>query len=161
MNQIDLALSRFAEGFNCSQAVFSSYAEGIDEATALKIASGFGGGMGRMAETCGAVTGAMMVLGLKFGGHARSRGEGTSLRKGQGVCRPLQGQERFASVPRPVGLRHQHARRLRSCQGEEACYNDVSKVRAGRRRDSGRNAINQTGVSHAPHDAQVRHRAVS
>ncbi len=68
MNHIDVALSRLAEGFNCSQAVFSSYADGIDEETALKIASGFGGGMGRMAGTCGAVTGAFMVLGLRFGG---------------------------------------------------------------------------------------------
>jgi C_GCAxxG_C_C family probable redox protein len=69
MNHIDLAFSRFADGFNCSQAVFSAFADdfGLDEDTALKVASGFGGGMGRMAETCGAITGAMMVLGLKFG----------------------------------------------------------------------------------------------
>ena len=73
MSHIDLVLSRFAEGFNCSQAVCSSYAEGMDEATALKIASGFGGGMGRMADTCGAVTGAMMVLGLRFGGATPDR----------------------------------------------------------------------------------------
>jgi len=73
MSRIELALSRFAEGFNCSQAVFSSCAEGMDEETALRIASGFGGGMGRMAGTCGAVTGAMMVLGLRFGGTAPDR----------------------------------------------------------------------------------------
>ena len=73
MNQIDLALSRFAEGFNCSQAVLSVYAEGRDEETALKIAAGFGGGMGRMAGTCGAVTGAMMVLGLRFGSRTPDR----------------------------------------------------------------------------------------
>ncbi len=48
----------------------SAYAEslGLEEKTALKIAAGFGGGMGRMAETCGAVTGALMALGLKYGG---------------------------------------------------------------------------------------------
>jgi C_GCAxxG_C_C family probable redox protein len=40
---------------------------------ALKIASGFGGGMGRLAETCGAVTGAFMVLGLKYGSAASDR----------------------------------------------------------------------------------------
>jgi C_GCAxxG_C_C family probable redox protein len=61
------------EGFNCSQAVFSTYAQGIDQETALKIASGFGGGMGRMGETCGAVTGAMMVLGLRFGADQPDR----------------------------------------------------------------------------------------
>jgi C_GCAxxG_C_C family probable redox protein len=70
MNRVETAVSRFARGFNCSQAVFSAYAEslGLEEKTALKIAAGFGGGMGRMAETCGAVTGALMALGLKYGG---------------------------------------------------------------------------------------------
>jgi C_GCAxxG_C_C family probable redox protein len=69
MNRADIALSRFAEGFNCSQAVLSAHAEqfGLDGNSALRLASGFGGGMGRMAGTCGAVCGAFMVLGLKFG----------------------------------------------------------------------------------------------
>jgi C_GCAxxG_C_C family probable redox protein len=54
--------------FNCAQTVFSLFANdiGIDEKTALKIASGFGGGMA-CAETCGAVTGAYMVIGMKHG----------------------------------------------------------------------------------------------
>jgi C_GCAxxG_C_C family probable redox protein len=58
--------------FNCAQTVFSVFAPelGIDEKTALKIASGFGGGMA-CAETCGAVTGAYMVIGMKYG-HATS-----------------------------------------------------------------------------------------
>jgi C_GCAxxG_C_C family probable redox protein len=75
VNQIETAVSRFADGFNCSQAVLSTYADdlGLDEETALRIAAGFGGGMGRMGETCGAVTGAMMVLGLKFGNTSPSR----------------------------------------------------------------------------------------
>jgi C_GCAxxG_C_C family probable redox protein len=65
----DKAVSIFKEGFNCSQAVVSSFAEdfGVDKNAALKIAAGFGGGMGRMAQTCGAVTGAYMVIGLKHG----------------------------------------------------------------------------------------------
>ncbi|HUT47101.1 MAG TPA: C-GCAxxG-C-C family protein [Sedimentisphaerales bacterium] len=63
------AVNNFKEGSNCSQAVLSVYAEesGLSRKTALKIARGFGGGMGRMAQTCGAVTGAFMVLGLKYG----------------------------------------------------------------------------------------------
>ncbi len=54
--------------FNCAQTVFSLFAPelGIDEKPALKIASGFGGGM-NCAETCGAVTGAYMVIGMKHG----------------------------------------------------------------------------------------------
>lgn len=56
-------------GFNCAQAVLSAYAHelGFDEITALKVSGAFGGGMSRMGETCGAVTGALMVLGLKYG----------------------------------------------------------------------------------------------
>ena len=63
----DLVDDQFSK-FNCAQTVFSLFAHdlGIDEKTALKIASGFGGGMA-CAETCGAVTGAYMVIGLKHG----------------------------------------------------------------------------------------------
>jgi len=51
---------------NCSQAVLTAYCEqfGLERSMALKLAQGFGGGMGRMGGTCGAVTGAYMVLGL-------------------------------------------------------------------------------------------------
>lgn len=68
MSKIEQAVERFDNGFNCSQAVVASYCEefGLDCETASKVATGFGGGM-RMGETCGAVTGAFMVLGLKYG----------------------------------------------------------------------------------------------
>lgn len=63
------AVARFAEGLNCSQAVFAAFAQrlGLGEDTARKVASGFGGGMGRMGHTCGAVSGAFMALGLRYG----------------------------------------------------------------------------------------------
>lgn len=69
MNKADKALSCFKEGFNCSQSVFSVYAVdmGLSRETALKVSQSFGGGMGQMGETCGAVTGAFMVIGLKYG----------------------------------------------------------------------------------------------
>ena len=62
------AVEWFRNGLNCSQAVLGSYCRelGLDCELAFKVATGFGGGM-RMAETCGAVTGAFMVLGLKYG----------------------------------------------------------------------------------------------
>ena len=68
------AVELFAAGFNCSQAILAAYAKqlALDEATALKLATGFGAGMGRMSDTCGAVTGAFMVLGLKHGRGTRS-----------------------------------------------------------------------------------------
>ena len=67
-SKIETAAERFDKGFNCSQAVLSSFCEqfGLDYETALKIATGFGGGM-HINGTCGAVTGAVMVLGLKYG----------------------------------------------------------------------------------------------
>jgi len=63
------AKTRFENGYACSQSVLSTLAPdlGLDEETALKIASAFGGGMVRQGEVCGAVTGALMSLGLKFG----------------------------------------------------------------------------------------------
>ncbi|MFW5755261.1 MAG: C-GCAxxG-C-C family protein [Tangfeifania sp.] len=63
----DLVEKQFPR-FNCAQTVFSLFAEdlGLDEKTALKISSGFGGGMA-CAETCGAVTGSYMVIGMKHG----------------------------------------------------------------------------------------------
>ncbi|MBN2461083.1 MAG: C_GCAxxG_C_C family protein [Candidatus Cloacimonetes bacterium] len=69
MDKIEHAKNLFQEGYSCSQSVFSVFSVelGLDADTAMKIASGFGGGMARMANTCGAVTGAMMVLGLKYG----------------------------------------------------------------------------------------------
>ena len=59
----------FTEEYNCAQSVFCAYAEecGLELGTAAKIASTFGGGMGRMREVCGAVTGALMVMGLLRG----------------------------------------------------------------------------------------------
>ena len=67
-SKVRQAVERFNNGFNCSQAVLASYSEmfGLDCDKAFKVATGFGGGM-RMAETCGAVTGAYMALGLKYG----------------------------------------------------------------------------------------------
>ena len=69
MCKSDCAVACFNNGYNCAQAVFSTYCEqlGLDETNALKIAGSFGGGMGHIGETCGAVTGAIMLIGLKHG----------------------------------------------------------------------------------------------
>jgi len=72
MSKADVAVAAFKEGYSCSQAVLSAYAAdfGIERVLALRLAAGFGGGMGRMGEVCGALTGAFMVLGLKHGAIA-------------------------------------------------------------------------------------------
>jgi len=60
---------QFEKGYLCAPAVLSTYSEqlGLEKTLALKIACGFGGGIGRMGRTCGAVSGAVMVIGLKHG----------------------------------------------------------------------------------------------
>jgi C_GCAxxG_C_C family probable redox protein len=69
MNNPEKAQSIFEQGFSCSQAVLTTFCEklGLDEELGLRLADGFGGGFGRMGLTCGAVTGAIMVIGLKEG----------------------------------------------------------------------------------------------
>ena len=71
MNQskADAAEAFFNSGFNCAQAVLAAYCEdfGLDPKTALKISGGLGAGMGRLQRTCGAVTGAFLAIGLKYG----------------------------------------------------------------------------------------------
>lgn len=59
----------FLNGYNCSQAVFCAFAEdyGISRELALRLSASFGGGIGRMRETCGALCGAVMIAGLEKG----------------------------------------------------------------------------------------------
>lgn len=65
----DKAVELFKSGYNCSQAVFTAYADffGIDKETALRVSSGLGGGVGRSREVCGTVTAASMLIGMKYG----------------------------------------------------------------------------------------------
>jgi len=69
MSNVEIAIASFGEGFSCSQAVLSAFAPDLDleRQAALRLASAFGGGMARTGQTCGAVTGALMVIGLKHG----------------------------------------------------------------------------------------------
>ena len=63
------ALSYFEEGFLCSQSILMAYGPrfGLDQEIAARLAAPFGGGIARRGETCGAVLGAFMVLGLNYG----------------------------------------------------------------------------------------------
>ena len=69
MTHREMAEANFKEGYNCSQAVFAAFSEevGLPRQTALQLASGFGGGVGRMREVCGAFSGAVMALGALYG----------------------------------------------------------------------------------------------
>jgi C_GCAxxG_C_C family probable redox protein len=68
MSNSNNAKAIYSEGFSCAPAVVATYCEqlGLERDQALKIATGFGGGM-HLGQTCGAVTGAIMVVGLKYG----------------------------------------------------------------------------------------------
>jgi C_GCAxxG_C_C family probable redox protein len=69
MTKSDVALASFQSGITCSSAVFSAFSHelGLDEKTAKRIACGFGAGISRTGNICGAVSGAIMVIGLRYG----------------------------------------------------------------------------------------------
>jgi len=68
VNHAEKAKNLFLNGYNCSQSVLIAFSDvtGLDEKTAFKVASSFGGGMGRLREVCGAVSGMFMVAGLLY-----------------------------------------------------------------------------------------------
>ena len=73
MNHAEKACQLFAEGRNCSQAVFTAFSDitGIDEELALRLSSSFGGGMGRMREVCGTCSAMFMIAGILYGYTSR------------------------------------------------------------------------------------------
>ena len=112
-----IADEHFSRECNCAQSVFSAFAlpHGLDEETAIKIATPFGGGMARTGETCGAVTGALMALGLARGAAtpegkeevyrlAREFMRHFEEKHGSLLCRELIG----CDISTPEGLQHAH-----------------------------------------------------
>lgn len=77
MNRSEQAKELFLSGYNCAQAVVLTFADDLkfSKELAQKMAAGFGGGMGKQQETCGAVTGAIMVLGLIKGEEVNNNDE--------------------------------------------------------------------------------------
>ena len=108
MTPTEHAIKNFQDGFNCSQSVCAAFAEraGTERETALKVAAGFGGGIGRTGNVCGVVTGAIMALGLKYGftvgspeaksemyAHVQTFIEKFTARHGSQTCRDLLGYD--------------------------------------------------------------------
>lgn len=107
----------FLNGYNCSQSVFLAFEDkyDIDHSTAMRLSSSFGGGMGRLREVCGAVSGMFMVAGLLYGYdtpgdfEAKSRhyariqelAEEYSGRNGSIVCREILGLGKGKDDPVP------------------------------------------------------------
>ncbi len=69
INPLDQCAADFLAGYNCSQSVVRAFAAefDLDPDIAVRVATAFGGGMGRTGRVCGAVSGALMVLGLRYG----------------------------------------------------------------------------------------------
>lgn len=111
------AMAYFKEGYNCSQAVFLTFADkfDMDKSTALKLSSSFGGGMGRLREVCGAVSGMFMVAGILYGYDGPKDLEGKAehyariqelaeefrVRNGSIVCKELLGLKKKEDSPIP------------------------------------------------------------
>lgn len=98
MKREEKAETLFRGGMNCAQAVFCAFADelGMDETTAAKTSCGLGGGVGRLREVCGAVTGAALVLGMRHGPdktavypHVQKLAERFRTACGSIVCRDL------------------------------------------------------------------------
>lgn len=117
MSKADKAKELFLSGYNCAQAVFGAFCEefGIDFELGVKISSGFGGGIARRREVCGAVSGAVMVLSMVHGySDSKADAEKKKLYEevrgvlknfenetGSIICRELLGLEEKVSAPTP------------------------------------------------------------
>ncbi len=115
-NYRETAENFFSEGYNCAQSVLLAFADelGIDADTAAAISSPFGGGMGRLREVCGAVSGMFMALGCRYGKYSPDDAESKKQqyadvqelarnfeeKNGSIVCRELLGLE-GKSAPTP------------------------------------------------------------
>jgi len=123
MNKVAIASQLFQDGCACSQAILVAYGDplGLPRKTAMRIAAGFGGGM-RLGETCGAVTGAFMVLGLRHTSESCDKAEGRAdvyarvvefaksfqRQNGSIVCRELLG----CDISTPEGMKQAQERNL-------------------------------------------------
>ena len=142
MTKGDKAKQLFENGYNCAQAVFCSFPEvtGLDNETALRVSAGLGGGMGRMREVCGAVSGMIMVLSEKYActdpsNHEEKAALYALIQKAAGefsaengsiVCRELLGLNEKKSDPTPEA-RTQTYYKKRPCGELVKCAADITE----------------------------------
>lgn len=129
--RVNLAVSLFKEGFNCSQSVVAAYADlyGFTREQALKMSASFGGGIGRMRQTCGAACGLFMLAGLETGcteGHNREGKEANYIlvqalaeefrkRNGSLICSQLLGLDKDVATPATPEARTNEYYKKRPC----------------------------------------------
>ena len=129
--RIEKAVALFKEGYNCSQAVVTAFADlyGFTEEQALKMSSSFGGGIGRMRQTCGAACGLFMLAGLETGCTDGKNREGKEAnykvvqelaeefrkRNGSLICAELLGLNKAAPTPATPEARTTEYYKKRPC----------------------------------------------
>ena len=117
VTRAETAMQLFSDGYNCAQSVSLAFADLINVSSAelTRLSSSFGGGMGRLREVCGAVTGMFMIAGLLFGCDGPKGGETKTAhyaeiqelarrfeeKTGSIICRRLLGLDEGASDPKP------------------------------------------------------------
>ena len=130
-SKIEKAIELFKEGYNCSQSVVAAFADmyGFTRKQALKMGASFGGGIGRMRQTCGAACGLFMVAGLETGctdGKDRDGKEANyklvqnlaaefEKRNGSLICAQLLGIEKNAPTPTTPEARTSEYYKKRPC----------------------------------------------
>ncbi len=92
------AQALFARDFNCAECVLAAVAKQMNLKSSLipKVAAGFGAGMGRQGSVCGAVAGAVMALGLKYGRLHPKQGRHPTYHRVQALCRRF--EEKYGSI---------------------------------------------------------------
>ncbi len=130
-DRIELAVSLFKEGYNCSQSVVAAFADmyGFTREQALRMSASFGGGIGRMRQTCGAACGLFLVAGLETGCTEGSNREGKEAnyklvqqlaeefkkRNGSLICAQLLGLDKSAPTPATPEARTAEYYKKRPC----------------------------------------------
>ena len=139
-SRVEKAVETFESGYGCAQSVFATYADlfGMDAATALKLSSPMGGGIGRMREVCGAVSAMALLAGLKEGNTNPSDEEGRERiyllvremsrrfreRNGTILCRELLGLDGMEQSAKP-GKRTKEYYAGRPCSRLVACAAEI------------------------------------
>jgi C_GCAxxG_C_C family probable redox protein len=124
--RVGVTAEKHQAGYNCCQAIVCTYCDlfGVDEETAFKLSEGFGAGMGGMQSTCGAVSGAIMLAGLK-----NSQGTDNTKTKGSTYQIAKEIQKRFTEKNESAICKDlkgiETGKVLRSCPG---CIQDAAEI---------------------------------
>lgn len=125
-DRVEKALELHKKGYNCAQAVACAYCDlfDMDEQTAFKAAEGYGAGMGGMQATCGAVSGAVMLAGLKnSSGDVSNRTKGLTYKISRKIVADFEQKNGSTLCKELKGIETKKV--LRSCDG---CIEDASRL---------------------------------